>query len=63
MRSVRWERRGRGSESAEGVEEIQTSDDYVFEDGECRWDIQWHKCPKHVCYLKLLSSVIVCAID
>ena len=21
------------------------------------------KCPKHVCYLKLLSSVIVCAID
>jgi hypothetical protein len=60
MRSVRWERRGRGSESAEGVEEIQTSDDYVFEDGECRWDIQ---CPKHVYYLKLLSSDVICAID
>jgi hypothetical protein len=45
------------------VEETQTSDEYVFEDGECRWDIQWRMIPKHLCYLKLLLSAVVCAID
>ena len=56
------ERRGGGSESGEGVEEIQTSDEYAFEDGECN-GIFNGKCPKHVCYLKLLSSDVICAID